>query len=306
MLKNGKIIMKKNRFFQNKYVLVTGSSSGIGHQIAKDFLDLGSFVGIHYNSNRIGAQKLLKYAEKNKCKIFKSNLSKSKEVLKLWNNFITWSKGNIDILINNAGLSNACPMEIYPEDEHRLLFETNYWGPVHLTQAVLPSMRAQGHGSIVNVSSILGRVAVVNQAAYCASKFAIEAFSESLALEVAPMGLQVIIIEPGVIATQIFEKTPIHYDKKSPYRQTMRQGGRFYRASIPQATPPEELAEIMLQALTSEQPQLRWLHGHGASLVEQRPNIQDEDYIAMTTLDDETYNARFKDFFGINLAVSSK
>ena len=56
----------------------------------------------------------------------------------------------------------------------------------------------------------------------------------------------------------------------------------------------------MLQALTSEQPQLRWLHGHGASLVEQRPNIQDEDYIAMTTLDDETYNARFKDFFGIN------
>ena len=78
MLKNGKIIMKKNRFFQNKYVLVTGSGSGIGHQIARDFLDLGSFVGVHYNSNRIGAQKLLKYAEKNKCKIFKSNLSKSK------------------------------------------------------------------------------------------------------------------------------------------------------------------------------------------------------------------------------------
>ena len=216
------------------------------------------------------------------------------------------SDGHIDILINNAGLSNACPMEIYPEDEHRLLFETNYWGPVHLTQAVLPSMRAQGRGSIVNVSSILGRVAVVNQAAYCASKFAIEAFSESLALEVAPMGLRVIIIEPGVIATPIFEKTPIHYDKNSPYRQAMRQGGRFYRASIPQATPPEELAGIMLQALTSEQPQLRWLHGYGASLVEQRPNIQDEDYIAMTTLDDETYNTRFKDFFGINLAVSSK
>ena len=109
--------MKKNRFFQNKYVLVTGSSSGIGHQIAKDFLDLGSFVGVHYNSNRIGAQKLLKYAEKNKCKIFKSNLSKAKDVLKLWKNFIKWSKGNIDILINNAGIhAPQVPVEDYPLD----------------------------------------------------------------------------------------------------------------------------------------------------------------------------------------------
>jgi len=218
---------------------------------------------------------------------------------------IVGAEEHIDVLINNAGLSNACPMELYPENEHRLLFETNYWGPVHLTQAVLPGMRARGHGAIVNVSSILGRVAVVNQAAYCASKFAIEAFSESLALEVVPMGIRVIIIEPGVTATSIFKKTPVHYDKKSPYRQAMRQGGRFYRASIPRATAPKEVAEIMLKALTSKQLRLRWLHGHGASLVEQRPNISDEEYIAMTTLDDEAYNIRFQDFFNIDLTPPS-
>ena len=286
--------------------LITGTSTGIGYAAAIHLARNG--FRIHATMRDLAKKRSLQETietEKLPIVMHRLDVTDRSSIDEVVANILD-SDGHIDVLINNAGLSNACPMEIYPEDEHRLLFETNYWGPVHLTQAVLPSMRAQGHGSIVNVSSILGRVAVVNQAAYCASKFAIEAFSESLALEVAPMGLQVIIIEPGVIATPIFEKTPIHYDKNSPYRQAMRQGGRFYRASIPQATPPEELAEIMLQALTSEQSQLRWLYGHGASLVEQRPNIQDEDYIAMTTLDDETYNARFKDFFGINLAAPSK
>jgi NAD(P)-dependent dehydrogenase (short-subunit alcohol dehydrogenase family) len=209
--------------------------------------------------------------------------------------------GPIDCLINNAGLSNACPLEIYPEDEHRALFETNYWGPIRLTQAVLPAMRNQKYGAIVNISSILGKVAVVNQAAYCASKFAVEAFSESLALEVAPMGIQVIIIEPGVVATPIFNKTPIHYDKQSPYRQAMRQGGRFYKSSIPRATPAEELAETIWTSLTTEKPRLRWLHGHGDSLVKRRPDVSDEEYIAISSLEDDAYNTRFEELFAVDL-----
>ena len=82
----------------------------------------------------------------------------------------------------------------------------------------------------------------------------------------------------------------------------MRQGGRFYRAAIPKATPPEELAEIIGEALTQKQPRLRWLHGYGASLVEQRPNIPDEEYISMTELDDGSYDARFEEFFDIDLS----
>ena len=119
------------------------------------------------------------------------------------------------------------------------------------------------------------------------------------------MGIRIIIIEPGVIATPIFKKTPVHYDKTSPYRQAMRQGGRFYRAAIPKATPPEELAEIIGEALTQNQPRLRWLHGYGASLVEQRPKIPDEEYISMTELDDGSYNARFEEFFDIDLTPDS-
>lgn len=214
---------------------------------------------------------------------------------------IVETEGRVDVLVNNAGLSNSSPAETYPEDEHRALFETNYWGPVRLTQAVLPGMRERGRGAIVNVSSILGRVAAVNQAAYCASKFAVEAFSESLALEVAPFGVRVAIVEPGVVATAIFTNTPVHYDRASPYRQAMRKGGRFYTATMGRATPPEEIAAVMLEAVTTPAPKLRWLHGLGSELVARRPDVSDEDYVAMTGLDDEAYNRRFADIFGIDL-----
>ena len=286
--------------------LITGTSTGIGFAAAVHLARNG--FRVHATMRDLSkSDQLEKIIENDNLPIVMHRLdvtnldSIGQVVTKIQN-----TEGRIDVLINNAGLSNACPMEIYPEDEHRLLFETNYWGPVHLAQAVLPGMRARGHGTIVNMSSILGRVAVVNQAAYCASKFAIEAFSESLALEVSPMGIRIIIIEPGVIATPIFEKTPVHYDKTSPYRQAMRQSGRFYRAAIPRATPPEELAEIILEALINERPRLRWLHGHGASLVEQRPNISDEEYVSMTALGDGPYDACFEEFFDIDLTPESR
>ena len=281
--------------------LITGTSSGIGYATALRLARGGMHV--------YATMRNLDKAEPLRDAANKEGLSVSCHALDVTDQSsitevvskIGSDNGPIDCLINNAGLSNACPLEIYPEDEHRALFETNYWGPIRLTQAVLPAMRNQKHGAIVNISSILGKVAVVNQAAYCASKFAVEAFSESLALEVAPMGIQVIIIEPGVVATPIFNKTPIHYDKQSPYRQAMRQGGRFYKSSIPRATPAEELAETIWTSLTTEKPRLRWLHGHGDSLVKRRPDVSDEEYIAISSLEDDAYNTRFEELFAMDL-----
>ncbi len=289
-----------------KNCLITGSSTGIGLattlNLARNDYHVHATMRDLNRSNHL--QEVVQ-SEKLPITIHKLDVTDRSSIGRVIAKIIN-SDDHIDVVINNAGLSNACPVEIYPEEEHRSLFETNYWGPVYVTQAVLPHMRKCGTGTIVNVSSILGRVAVVNQAAYCASKFAIEAFSESLALEVAPLGIRVIILEPGVIATPIFEKTPVHYDKASPYRQAMRQGGRFYRASIPQATPVEELADTVRQAIDSKRPRLRWLHGHGDSLVKQRPNISDEDYIAMSSLDDDEYNTKFHEFFKIDLTVHSR
>ena len=281
--------------------LITGTSSGIGYATALRLARGGMHV--------YATMRNLDKADPLRDAANKEGLSVSCHALDVTDQSsitevvskIGSDNGPIDCLINNAGLSNACPLEIYPEDEHRALFETNYWGPIRLTQAVLPAMRNQKHGAIVNISSILGKVAVVNQAAYCASKFAVEAFSESLALEVAPMGIQVIIIEPGVVATPIFNKTPIHYDKQSPYRQAMRQGGRFYKSSIPRATPAEELAETIWTSLTTKKPRLRWLHGHGDSLVKRRPDVSDEEYIAISSLEDDAYNTRFEELFAVDL-----
>jgi short-subunit dehydrogenase len=205
------------------------------------------------------------------------------------------------VLVNNAGLSSSSVVETYPEAEHRALFEANYFGPVALTQKVLPGMRARGRGAIVNVSSILGRIAWANQAAYCASKFAIEAFSEALAQETAGLGVRVAIVEPGVVASAIFENTPVHYDRDSPYKAAARRNGRFYRTGVPQATPPEEIAQVILEALTTRQPRLRWAHGWGAQAIERRRAMPDEEFVALGALDDAAYYARLKDALGIDL-----
>ena len=279
--------------------VVTGASTGIGRAAALYFAQRG-YRAVAAMRNPGKAEPLETAAGSAPIRVQTLDVTDARSIEAALAE-IAANEGRIDVLINNAGLSNACPAELYPEDEHRKLFETNYWGPVRLAQAVLPEMRKRGRGAIINVSSILGRVAAVNQAAYCASKFAIEAFSESLALEVAPFGVRVAIIEPGVTATAIFRNTPIHYDRESPYRQAMRKGGRFYTATMGRATPPEDIAAAMYEAVTTPAPRLRWMLGMGAELAERRPNISDEDYIAMSALDDEAYNRRFAEVFDIDL-----
>ena len=133
-------------------------------------------------------------------------------------------EGAVDVLVNNAGIGGATPLELTPEAEHRAMFEANYWGPIRMIQAVLPSMRERRAGCIVNVTSIGGRIAMPNQIPYSASKHALAAASEALAHEVAAFGVRVAIIEPGLIQTAIFENSAgaTRYDKNSPYRQIMR------------------------------------------------------------------------------------
>jgi NAD(P)-dependent dehydrogenase (short-subunit alcohol dehydrogenase family) len=217
---------------------------------------------------------------------------------------IVAAEGRIDVLINNAGLSSSSPIETYPEDEHRALFEANYWGPVKLTQAVLPGMRERRHGAIINISSVLGRIAWANQGAYCASKFAIEAFSEALAQEVIPFGVRVAIIEPGVTASAIFDNTPVHYDRASPYKPAMRRNGRFYTVGIADATPAEQLAETIEQALTSEQPKLRHAVGFGTQAIPRRAAMNDEDYVALGAMADPDYYQTLRDQLDLELEPS--
>src|SRR5262245_7363566 len=160
-------------------------------------------------------------------------------------------EGAVDVLVNNAGIGGATPLELTPEAEHRAMFEVNYWGPIRMIQAVLPSMRERRAGYIVNVTSIAGRIATPNQIPYSASKHALAAASEALAHEVAAFGVRVAIIEPGVIQTAIFENSAgaTRYDKNSPYRQIMRRNGKLFAAGFRNPGQPETVAAAILEAI---------------------------------------------------------
>ena len=151
------------------------------------------------------------------------------------------SAGPVDVLVNNAGIGGASPLELTPDDEHRLIFDTNYFGAVRCIKTLLPMMRERGLGTIVNVTSITGRYAVPNQIAYSASKWALECLGEALAGELQRFGVRVVNIEPGVIMTKIFENSEAatRYDKTSPYQPIMRRNGKFYLAGFQRGTTPE-------------------------------------------------------------------
>jgi len=281
--------------------LITGTSTGIGRAAALHLARQGYKV---YASMRDGAKagalREQAAAEKLALIIETLDVSDNQSMLACVDR-ITAAEGRIDILINNAGLSSSSPIETYPEAEHRALFEANYWGPVKLTQAVLPGMRERRQGAIINVSSLLGRIAWANQAAYCASKFAIEAFSEALAQEVLPFGIRVAIIEPGVVASAIFDNTPVHYDRASPYKPAMRRNGRFYSVGIATATPAERIAEVIAEALAAKQPKLRYAAGYGSQAIDRRAAMSDQDFVALGNMNDPDYYQALRENLDLDL-----
>lgn len=213
--------------------------------------------------------------------------------------------GGLDALVNNAGWAGGAPLEIVPEEQHRAMFDANYFGAVRMAQAVLPHMRERRSGVIVNVTSIAGRIAMPNQVPYTASKWALEGASEALAHEVRRFGVRVKIVEPGVIMTSIFEnaKAQTRFDRSSPYVDLMRRNGKFYSAGHRANQPPEIVADAILDAVESDSDRLRYVVGADAeSLLRGRQAMRDEDWVAMGgDLGDDEYNAEFRARFGIEL-----
>jgi len=213
--------------------------------------------------------------------------------------------GPVDVLVNNAGIGGATPLELVPEDEHRAMFETNYFGAIRCIQAVLPSMRERRTGAIVNVTSIAGLIATANQAPYSASKFALECAGEALAVEVRSFGIRVVNVEPGVIMTSIFENSAeaTRYDKTSPYKQIMRRNGKLFAAGFRVAAQPQLVAEAILEAITTPNYKLRWPVGDDAvGLSRGRARISDEEFVALgDALEDDEYNRRYLEYFGVKL-----
>jgi len=284
--------------------VVTGTSTGIGLTTALHLARNGYrvFAGMR-DLGKAGPLRDAAAAESLPVRLVALDVTSADSIAKAF--AAITADGPVDVLVNNAGIGGASPLEITPEDEHRRMFETNYFGAVRCIQAVLPSMRERRHGAIVNITSVAGLWATPNQIPYSASKWALECLGEALAHEVRRFGVRVVNVEPGVIMTKIFENSAeaTRYDKTSPYQPIMRRNGKMFSAGFRVGAQPELVAATILEAITTPTYRLRWPVGDDAvGFTRGRPKISDEDWVAMgDDLSDEEYNRRFEEYFGIKL-----
>lgn len=285
--------------------LITGTSTGIGYETALHLARHG-FRVIATMRNLAKADPLRDAiaAESLPIEILALDVTKNESIEQCVSE-VEKREGRIDVLVNNAGVGGATPLELTPEQEHRDVFDANYFGTINMINRVLPAMRERRAGTLINVSSITGVIAVPCQVAYSASKWAVEAASEALAHEIASFGIRVAIIEPGVVMTKIFENSApkTRFDRDSPYLNIMRRNGKFYGAGFKRNIPCTLVAETIHHAITTTDPKLRYLVGPDAeSWAAGRKKISDEEWVAMGgDLSDEDYNGRFARYFGIEL-----
>ncbi len=173
--------------------------------------------------------------------------------------------GRIDALVNNAGYSQAGPLAEVTLDEMHAQFETNLFGAFRLAQLVIPAMREQKAGRIINVSSVVGRVTFPFGGLYCGTKHAMEALSDALRVELKPWGLHVIVVEPGGVHTRFGENTEkfmarFRNDLRSAYRDYLNRGTGFRAAAGVSnlGSPPQAVAKIIFRAMTARRPRPRY------------------------------------------------
>jgi NAD(P)-dependent dehydrogenase (short-subunit alcohol dehydrogenase family) len=174
--------------------------------------------------------------------------------------------GRIDVLVNNAGRTQVGAVEETTDDELRTLFELHFFAPAALTRLVLPTMREQGGGSIVQMSSVGGQVTAPGFGAYCATKFALEGLTETLRQEVREFGIQTLIVEPGAFRTGLFRPGAAYESVEMPeYAKTVGPTRAYVRENDGlQPGDPAKAAEAIITALDAEEPPLRLVLGSDA------------------------------------------
>ena len=193
------------------------------------------------------------------------------------------TKGHIDVLVNNAGFVELSVVETTSEALARNTFETNFLGALWMIQAVLPGMRERRSGTIVNVSSVAGRVGVLGQSMYCASKAALESLSEILAIEVREFGIRVAIIEPGPFRTAMVGRAAVsQFDDQSPYARTERRIAAIYADVAATGADPMIAAEAIERAVSADATTLRHPVGD-AGMIATRNALSDEQWIELST-----------------------
>lgn len=265
-----------------KVAVVTGSSSGIGYEISL-ILARNGFLTYATMRNPEKGANLKSVAEKENLsiRVVQLDVTNDNSIAKAVQTVLN-EAGRIDVLVNNAGYGLMGAFEDLAIDEIKSQYETNVFGLIRTTQAVLPAMRRQRSGTIVNISSGAGRFGYPAASAYVSTKFAVEGLSESLLFEVEPFGIRVVLIEPGMISTNFFSSVAMAKKSLSPdsaYSQMTKAMEETAGKLMQNASSPELVARIVLGAVTSKNPKLRYQAGKDVEQwVESKNKMSDEEF----------------------------
>jgi len=268
-----------------KVAVITGTSSGIGFETALALAREGYYT---YATMRdtTKSDKIKELGQKENLNIDVLELDvDDKNSVKTAIQKILDQKQRIDVLVNNAGWGLWGCVEDVSIDEFKAQFDTNFFSIIRLIQEVGPTMRKQGSGKIINISSVAGRIGFPASPAYISSKFALEGLSESLRLEMAPFGVDVIIIEPGVIKTNFLN--PVRLSKNSEtdtaYSDITNKVVSGIKMMAEMGTHPKEVADTIVKAVKDEKPLPRYIVGNDASMFleakKSKTDIEFENYL---------------------------
>ena len=282
-------------------IFITGSSTGIGLATAVAFGRARHDVyATMRNPDRAPELASIAAKERLPIKVLPMDVDNDTSVGKAVAGVLAES-GRIDVLVNNAGIAVTGPVEELPLAEFRRVMETNYFGALRCIQAVVRGMRERRDGHIINVSSIQGRISIPSYAAYAASKWALEAASEALAQEAKSFGIKVSIVEPGMIATPVWDKR-----REVPANTRYRQERRIHalvNALLKQPVTPFVVADKIVEIVQSKTWKLRHTVGPDAEpTLQYRASMTDEQWVDLQSVEsDQEWLAIVKRDFGVDV-----
>jgi NAD(P)-dependent dehydrogenase (short-subunit alcohol dehydrogenase family) len=281
--------MNNKRSPQEKVAVVTGSSSGIGFETSL-LLSRKGFYTYATMRNLNKSQKINDVAQKENLplKVLQLDVTDDKSVKDAIRQ-ITDENSRIDVLVNNAGYGVMGAVEDLSLDEFKSQFETNFFGVIRVTKEVIPIMRNQGNGgNIINVSSVGGKIGIPLNSAYISSKFALEGLSESMRYELEQFGIDIILIEPGVVKSNFFENADVVVNnntttsnKPSSYSQLTQKLFEGFEPMLNSSSSSvsSDVAEIIYQAIESNNREVRYPVGKDAvSIIKTRKNLSDKEF----------------------------
>ncbi|WFE19899.1 oxidoreductase [Solwaraspora sp. WMMD937] len=248
----------------DKVAVVTGASSGIGEATARKLRAMGYHV--YAVARRL--DRITPLADVG-IRPVRADITDDAALVDLVKQVLAES-GRVDVLVNNAGYGSFGAVEDVPLDEARRQFDVNVFGLARLTQLVLPQMRRQGSGRIVNISSIGGKIHEPLGGWYHATKFAVEGLSDSMRMELAPLGIDVVVIQPGAIATEwpaIAGQHLLATSGRGPYADQAALGAAILAVEDGPASPPSVVADAVARAVRARRPRTRYPVGRAARVI---------------------------------------